>query len=148
MVFNKLTLMKSDRRFLVGGNWKLNGDRLLIQQLVSETLVALPNGSSIRLYTYTPYITMHGVDSQIVVAPQFPYLSLLKNAAETAGLPIEVAAQNVSLERRGAFTGEVSVDALADLQIPWCIVGHSERRTLFCETNEVSIRGTRTVDTL
>lgn len=46
--------MKSDRRFLVGGNWKLNGDRLLIQQLVSQTLVALPKGLRIRLYTCTP----------------------------------------------------------------------------------------------
>lgn len=50
---------------------------------------------------------------------------------------IHVAAQNVSAQKNGAFTGEVSADQVKDFGLSWVIVGHSERRTLFGETDEV-----------
>lgn len=49
--------------------------------------------------------------------------------------PIQVSAQNAYHKASGAFTGEVSVDQLADAKIPWVIIGHSERRTLFGEAD-------------
>ena len=72
----------------------------------------------------------HNID--IGVAPTF--LSLCKVRKENPNLC--VAAQNCHFEDHGAFTGEISVPMLLDLGVTWCLVGHSERRTYFAETNE------------
>lgn len=66
--------------------------------------------------------------SEVVVCPPFVYLSLLK------GLPI--GAQNVFFEEKGAFTGEISAVMLKDLGAEYVIIGHSERRKYFGETDE------------
>lgn len=50
---------------------------------------------------------------------------------------VEVATQNISARKDGAFTGEVSADQVKDFGLKWTLIGHSERRTLFGETNEV-----------
>ena len=71
-----------------------------------------------------------GVD--IGVAPVFLSLDTVKRTNPS----LTVAAQNVHFEDHGAFTGEISIPMLKEIGIDWCIIGHSERRTYFAETNE------------
>jgi triosephosphate isomerase len=76
---------------------------------------------------------LRGVD--VAVAPPFTALAPLRDAL--AGTPVALAAQNAHAEKSGAFTGEVSVPMLAELGVRYVILGHSERRQLFGETDEV-----------
>merc|ERR1719171_148642 len=70
---------------------------------------------------------------EVVVAPPMPYL--LPAAAAAAGSPLRVAAQNCHEEVQGAFTGETSAVQARDAGAAWAIVGHSERRHVFGETD-------------
>lgn len=72
--------------------------------------------------------------AEVVVCPPFP--SLAAAVERTRRSAIRVAAQNVHEQESGAFTGEVSIPMLVDLGVSGAIVGHSERRQLFCETDE------------
>ena len=80
---------------------------------------------------------------EVAIAPPFTTLQPLKGAM--AGGPISLAAQNVYPEPEGAFTGEVSVRMLADVGCTYVIVGHSERRGLLGETNQLVARKVRAV---
>jgi triosephosphate isomerase len=71
--------------------------------------------------------------AEVGVCPPFPYLGLA--AARLAGSPIGWGAQDVAAFVNGAYTGEVSAEMLADLGCTWTLVGHSERRTLFGDTD-------------
>ncbi len=81
-----------------------------------------------------PLVEGLGGKVQVAVAPPFTALATVAEALR--GTPIELAAQNVHREAQGAFTGEISAGMLADLGAKHCIVGHSERRQLFGETDE------------
>ena len=81
------------------------------------------------------------VKAEVVIAPVFPYLS---TAVElTKGTSIHVAAQNMHWEEKGAFTGEVSPAMLVDIGVTHVILGHSERRTYFNETDETVNKKTK-----
>ncbi|MGE0463239.1 MAG: triose-phosphate isomerase [Vicinamibacterales bacterium] len=110
---------------LIAGNWKMF-------KTVRES-VAFVTDLRDRVAGIT------GVD--IVVAPTFPALHAVAGALE--GSPIGVAAQNLHWEREGAFTGEVSAAMVREAGAGWAIIGHSERRTLFGETDDTVNRKLR-----
>jgi len=105
------------RRPLVAGNWKMFMTTAEARVLVAELLPGLTE--------------MKGVD--IVICP--PFTSILPVAAMLEGSGIAVGAQNMHWEDSGAFTGEVSPAMLAEF-CKYVIIGHSERRTFFGETDE------------
>uniref|UniRef100_A0A1I7XT30 Spliceosome-associated protein CWC27 homolog n=1 Tax=Heterorhabditis bacteriophora TaxID=37862 RepID=A0A1I7XT30_HETBA len=105
------------RKFFVGGNWKMNGDKASI-----DGIVTFLNQSA-------------GVDNvDIIVAPPSPYLAYVKDQLKSS---VKVAAQNSYKVAKGAFTGEISPAMLKDLGLEWVILGHSERRHVFGEQDEL-----------
>ena len=73
-------------------------------------------------------------DTQLIVCPPFPYLEMTTDYANDSYFM--VGAQNVAAEEKGAYTGEVSAEMLESMEIDYCIVGHSERRAYYGETNK------------
>ena len=72
--------------------------------------------------------------TDVVVAPPYLYLDWLQRELKS---PLQVAAQNVSSTKNGAFTGEISAEQLSDFGIPYTLIGHSERRQLYHTTDDV-----------
>jgi triosephosphate isomerase len=102
---------------IVAGNWKMNNSIEEAQNLINNTLEQSPK---------------MGLNQLNIFAVPFPYLMMAKTLiAQNDGFA--VAAQNCSSYEKGAYTGEVSASMLASLKIPFCLVGHSERRNLFNE---------------
>lgn len=102
---------------LVLGNWKMHGTIASIEVLLDGLRAGLPAHSAV----------------QVGVCPPYPYLGL--TAARLAGSPITWGAQNIASFEQGAYTGEVSAAMLADLACRWALIGHSERRALFAESD-------------
>ncbi len=105
------------RKKIVAGNWKMNNDSAQTEALIDELLAKKPE---------------HTV-AKIVIAPSF--INLQAAAEQTHGTSIIVAAQNMHQAESGAYTGEVSVGMLKSIKVNTVILGHSERRAYFGETN-------------
>jgi triosephosphate isomerase len=106
------------RKKIVAGNWKMNTSISKGEQLVAE-IVEKSNG-------------VEGV--LLIVAPPFTHLT--KVAGKLNGSQVALSAQNCAAETSGAYTGEVAASMVADTGAGYCILGHSERREYYGETDE------------
>lgn len=123
--------MTTVRKDLIAGNWKMNATHLEAIQMVQKLGYRLEPGDYQRV--------------DVVVAPPFTALRSVQTVIESDHLPIGLGAQNCHWEDAGAFTGEVSPSMLQKLSVGFVIVGHSERRELFGETDDMVNRKTRAV---
>ena len=111
--------MPSNRTTLIAGNWKMNNDREEAKALASALVEALPEVPA-------------GVE--VCVCP--PTIDLCCVSHKLDGSAVKLGAQNVYYEAKGAYTGETSVAMLKSVPVQYCIIGHSERRDYFHETDE------------
>jgi len=107
------------RRPFIAGNWKMHCTRNEAMNLVNDIADAIGANPP----------------ADVAVAPPFLAIALVVEQARTT--PIDVGAQNCYFEKKGAFTGEVSLDMLKDVGATFALVGHSERRHVFGETDEL-----------
>lgn len=104
---------------LVAGNWKMNGSR----ESVKELITGVVSGAK----------SLTGVE--VAVCP--PAIFIADVTAVTAGTNVAVGSQDACTELKGAFTGETSIEMIKDFGCQYAIIGHSERRTLYGETDEI-----------
>lgn len=107
------------RQPMVAGNWKMNGSSESVSQLIEGIKAGV--GSA---------------NAEVVVCP--PYVYLAPVAAGIAGSSIALGGQNLCDQDSGAFTGEVAGPMLKDIGCDYVIIGHSERRSLYGETDEIT----------
>jgi len=105
------------RKPLVAGNWKMNGSRESAQSLVA----GIKEGLGVNTV------------AEVVVCPSYVYLAEVGSLLESS--EVSLGAQNVSQQGNGAFTGEVSTAMLLDVGCEYVILGHSERRALYAESD-------------
>jgi triosephosphate isomerase len=121
----------TDRRPLIAGNWKMHHDHLVAIQVVQKLSYRLEKEDF--------------EDVDVVVCPPFTDLRTLQTLIQGDQLLFGLGAQNCHWEDAGAYTGEVSPQMLAKLEVEYVIVGHSERRQLFGETDEIVNRKVKAV---
>ena len=115
--------MASKRRPLISGNWKMHLNHFEAIQTVQKLSYVLKKDD------------YAGVD--VTVHPPFTDLRSIQTVLESDKIPIGLGAQHCHFEEKGAFTGEVSPAMLAKLNVSYVIAGHSERRQLFGESDEL-----------
>ena len=114
------------RKKIVAANWKMNMTQSEAADFVATFLLELGDST----------------DAEVVIVPPFTAIAAVNTALGTAQ-HIKVGAQNMHWERSGAFTGEISPAMLRDLFVRYVVLGHSERRALFGETDEIVNRKVR-----
>lgn len=107
------------RKPLVAGNWKMNGSRESVKALLDGIKAGVGEVTAADMAVCAPYVFLADVQQQL------------------DGSAIGWGAQNLSTEAAGAFTGEISADMIKDFGCQYVIVGHSERRALYGESDEV-----------
>lgn len=108
------------RKYVIAGNWKMNNDLKESEKLIVELKNLLQNEKP---------------NCDVIVCP--PFTSLSEAAKLLKGTQIKLGAQNMHFEDSGAFTGEVSASMLISVGCEYVILGHSERRNIFGETDEM-----------
>lgn len=119
---------KQNRKAIIAGNWKMNMTPTEAGHLIDALVPAV-----------------QGADCEVVIC--VPFTDLCVAVAKCSGTNIHVGAENVHFEKSGAFTGEISADMLTDLGVEYVVIGHSERRQYFGETDKtVNLRVRAAVD--
>ena len=108
---------KQNRKAIIAGNWKMNKTATEAAALIDELIPAVKDAAC-----------------EVVIC--VPFTDLTTAVAKCKGTNIHVGAENVHFEKSGAFTGEISADMLVDLGVEYVVIGHSERRQYFAETDE------------
>ena len=113
------------RKNIVAGNWKMNKTFQEADDLISGIMDELEKVSLNQ-------------NTQMIICPPFPFLEMATDFSDDSYFM--VGAQNVSDQESGAYTGEVSAAMLESMDVNYCIVGHSERRAYYHETDEIVAR--------
>ena len=113
------------RKKIVAGNWKMHKNAEQTEDLLNELIAKIPTDTHV----------------QVIVAPTFVNLASAVDHLEFTN--IDVAAQNVHQAEAGAFTGEISAAMLKEIGVEYVVVGHSERRQYFAETDETVNKRTK-----
>jgi len=121
----------TERKPMMAGNWKMHHNHLEAIQVVQKLGFRLENKDYERV--------------DVVVCPPFTALRSVQTTIDGDRLAIQLGAQNCHWESQGAYTGEISPLMLAKLNVKYVIVGHSERRELFGETDEIVAKKLRAV---
>lgn len=123
--------MTTERKPMMAGNWKMHHTHLEAIQVVQKLSYRLDDSDYDRI--------------DVVVCPTFTALRSVQTTIDGDRLRIGLGAQNCHWEKSGAYTGEISPGMLAKLNVQYVIVGHSERRELFGETDEIVAKKLRAV---
>ena len=119
--------MKKDvRKAIIAGNWKMNKTRPEAKELLEAIKPLVANA-----------------EGKVEVIACVPFTNLETAVAATAGSNVKVGAENVHFEKSGAFTGEISADMLVEVGVEYVVIGHSERRQYFGETDETVNKRTK-----
>lgn len=113
------------RQTIIAGNWKMNASKGAVNTLITGILAGMAD-----------------VSAKVLVCPPAPYLSIVEALAVHSQLGL--GAQNLNSNASGAFTGEISADMLKDFGVQYVIVGHSERRSLYFESNDTIAKKAQT----
>ena len=112
-------MANANRGLFIAGNWKMFKTNTLARQFIFELAQNLPAHPFVETW----------------IAPSFTLLATMQESVQQAGIHLNVAAQNMEAPLEGAFTGEVSATQLNDINVGGVILGHSERRSYYNETN-------------
>ncbi len=124
-IARKVRYNRRMRKRLIAGNWKMNINSSETAELIGQIIEKSGDISAV----------------DVVVAPPFTSLVSAKAAIGSSG--IGLSSQNIHWEEKGAFTGEISAGMLKDIGCGWTIIGHSERRQYFGETDETVNKRTK-----
>ena len=117
---------KQVRKAIIAGNWKMNKTRPEAKELLEAIKPLVANA-----------------EGKVEVIACVPFTNLETAVAATAGSNVKVGAENVHFEKSGAFTGEISADMLIEVGVEYVVIGHSERRQYFGETDETVNKRTK-----
>ena len=108
---------KTKRKAIIAGNWKMNKTPSEAKELLTAIIPAVKDA-----------------DCEVIAC--VPYVDLSVALEVTKGTNVKIGAENCHFEKSGAFTGEISADMLAEMGVEYVVLGHSERRQYFGETDE------------
>ena len=117
---------KQVRKAIIAGNWKMNKTRPEAKELLEAIKPLVANA-----------------EGKVEVIACVPFTNLETAVAATSGSNVKVGAENVHFEKSGAFTGEISADMLVEVGVEYVVIGHSERRQYFGETDETVNKRTK-----